>query len=185
MNRYSIPLEEETLTALQDLSAGVVSIGFAKAHPHFKTCQGCFLQTPAGRWIELYATGQDLDVRFEVFTLTARVVDAPRLCEQRAILLPAPLKIMLLETESWLDPSAPIAHPTLGDDPIMQRYDRPGSTPETATVSCRYLGGVELTTANGDHLVIATAIFPYDMHVSGYYEAKPFDRDWYREWREV
>lgn len=180
MNHYTVPHDQEALAALQHLSAGVVAIGFAKDFPDFKSCTACFLQTPDRVWVELAARGEDLEFKFEVFSLAARVVATPRIDEQRTISLSKPISVTPLETESWLDPAAPIDQPTLGSDPVMQFVGYPGTAPDTASATCRYLGGVELTGANGCALVIATANFPYNMHVSGYYEDQSFDRAAYR-----
>ena len=183
MNRYSIPHDPNTLATLGHLAIGVTAIGFAKDFPHFNSCTACLLQMTDGRWIELVANGEDLEFKFEVFSLVARAVPAPRMDEHHTISLSSPINVTPLETESWLDPAAPIDHPTLGSDPVMQFVGHPGSTPGTASATCRYLRGVELIGANGTALVIATASFPYHMHVSGYYEDQFFHRAAYRRIR--
>jgi hypothetical protein len=180
MNCYEIPRDPETLATLELLSSGVKAIGFVKDFPHFKSCSACLLQLLDGSWVELVASDESLEFKFEVFPLVARVVAAPNENEQHAISLAGPVGVTPLETESWIDPGAPVDHPTLGSDPVAQFVGLPGTVPDSASATCRYLGGVELIGANGNSLVIATASFPYHMHVSGYYEDQFFDRAAYR-----
>ena len=178
MNNYVVPNNPETLAALDLLSGGVVSIELAKDFPHSKDCYSCCLEMPDGRWVQLQATGEDLEFKFEVFPLHARAVAAPRTGEHHSLVLAAPVKVIPLATESWLDPAAPTG-PTLGSDPIMQFVGVPGSAAATASAKCRYTGGVELVGSNGITLVIATGSFPYSLHVSGFYEDSSFQRSSY------
>jgi hypothetical protein len=175
MKRYLVPNDPETLAALSLLSTGVVSIELAKDFSHSHDCHSCCLELEGGRWIQLQATGEDLEYKFEVFPLHARQVDAPRTGERHAISLTAPVAVTPLATESWLDPIAPTG-PTLGSDPVSQFVGLPSSVPSTASASCRYVGGVELKGANGITLVVATGGFPYSLHVSGFYEDRGFRR---------
>ena len=178
MNSYVVPHDPETIAALDLLSAGVASIELAKNFSHSKDCFSCCLEIADGRWVQLQATGEDLEFKFEVFPLHGRPVATPRAGEHHALALTAPVKVTPLVTESWLDPAAPTG-PTLGSDPVMQFVGQPGSAPDTASATCRYIGGVELAGANGNTLVIATGSFPYSLHVSGFYEDRFFRRGAY------
>ena len=178
MNNYVVPNDPETIDALSLLATGVVSIKLAKDFPHSKDCHSCGLEISGGRWIQLQATGEDLEFKFEVFPLHARRVAAPPIGEHHALALTAPVVVTPLVTESWLDPAAPTG-PTLGSDPIAQFVGQPGSAAATANATCRYVGGVQLTGANGSTLVVATGGFPYSLHVSGFYEDRGFRRSDY------
>jgi hypothetical protein len=178
MNIYAVPYEEETLAALANLADGVISIGIAKSFPHSKDCYSCFLETTAGNWIEIQASGVDLEFKFEVFPLHARTVTETKMGEQHPLALTAPVTVTPLVADSWIDPTVPTG-PTLGSDPVMQFVGQPGSAPSTANAICHYLGGIELVGANGQSLVVATGSFPYSLHVSGFYEDPFFRRNHY------
>jgi len=178
MNSYAIPNDAETIATLRLLSSGVVSIELAKDFPYSKDCHSCCIELADGHWIQLRATGEDLEFKFEVFPLHARLVVAPRTGERHDFVLTAPATVTPLATESWLDSAAPTG-PTLGSDPIAQFVGQPGSAPATASATCRYIGGVELVGANGRTLAVATGAFPYSLHVSGFYEDPSFRRNDY------
>lgn len=178
MNTYAVPYERETLAALRKLADGVTSVGISKDFPHSKSCTSCFLETIGGDWIQIQASEEGLEFKFEVFPVYARQVTEARMDEQSPLVLSAPVTVIPLIADSWLDPTAPTG-PTLGSDPVMQFVGQPGSAPSTASAVCHYLGGVELVGANGRSLVVATGSFPYSMHVSGLYEDAFFDRNHY------
>jgi hypothetical protein len=178
MNTYAVPYERETLAALRRLADGVISIGIAKDFPHSKDCTACYLETAAGSWIQLQATEEGLEFKFEVFPLQARHVTETKMEEQHPLILTSPVTVTPLVADSWLDSTAPTG-PTVGSDPVMQFVGQPGSAPSTASAICHYLGGVELVGANGQSLVVATGSFPYSMHVSGFNEDTFFNRNHY------
>jgi hypothetical protein len=178
MSNYAIPYDNETLTALRRLADGVISVGIAKDFPHSNFCTACFLEISAGSWIQIQASEEGLEFKFEVFPLNARHVKETNMGEEYSLALTAPVTVIPLVADSWLDPTAPTG-PSLGSDPVMQFVGLPGSAPSTASAVCHYLGGVELVGANGQSLVVATGSFPYSMHVSGLYEDAFFDRNHY------
>lgn len=178
MNAYRITCNPDTLAVLDRLSAGVTTARIGKDFPDSSTCTSCWLRTTSGDWIELQATEEGLEFKFEVFPLTARIVAEPENAERHEMTLTAPVDVAPLVSDSWLDPTAATC-PTLGSDPVMQFSGPPDSAPATASAVCHYMGGVELGGANGRKLVIATASFPYALHVSGIYEDRFFNRGHY------
>jgi len=178
MNHYSVPVDQETLAALYELRSGVISAATFKDFPHFAQCSAICLELADGRWIALQAQGEDLEFKFEVFALQARIAERPGHMEHHSIELAAPVTVTPLLTESWLDPSLPTG-PTIGSDPIVQCVGVSGSAPATASATCRYLGGVELKAADGSALVVATGGFPYTLHVTGLSEDSGFSRSDY------
>lgn len=166
MNRYTLEPDPRTLTTLEWLAEGVVSAASYRAFPHFARCERLFLQCADGRWVELAACGEDLEFKFEVFTLIAQPAEHMDPNERHDLVLSAPLQVAPLLTESWLEPAQPTG-PTLGSNPVAQFIGAPGSAPESASAVCRYLGGVRLRDARGVDVVVATASFPYDLHVTG------------------
>ena len=166
MNSYNLAPDPETLATLQWLTNGVVSASSYRAFPHFAKCTQLFLQCADGRWVELAACGEDLEFKFEVFTLRVRPAERMSPTEHHDLVLAAPVEVIPLLTEDWLDPAVP-AGPTLGSDPIVQCVGAPGSASGSASAVCRYLGGVRLRDATGVTMFVATSGFPYDLHVTG------------------
>jgi hypothetical protein len=175
MNRYSVPPEDETLNVLRLLKQGVTSVSFRKDFPSSPWPNQCQLQLADGRYVLLEAGGEDLEFKFEVFPLYARLASSVEATDASDLAFEAPVAVTLLETESWLDPAAPTGE-TLGTNAVSQFNGSPGSAPSTASATCRYFGGVELIGASGKRLVIATGSFPYSMHVEGVYEDQFFNR---------
>lgn len=166
MNSYNLAPDPETLATLQRLRHGVVSAATYRAFPHFKKCTQLFLQCADSRWVELAACGIDLEFKFEVFTLHARPAERMNPTAHHELLLIAPVEVVPLLTEDWLDPAIP-AGPALGSDPVVQCAGAPGSASGSASAVCRHLGGVRLRDAKGVILHVATSGFPYDLHVTG------------------
>ena len=179
MKTYALPPDPETLAALNDLSCGVVSGVISKSNSDPPICFLFCLELSDGRWIELTAISQDLEYKFEVFALCARRIEKPEHGVPVQLILPPSVCVTPLVTESWLDPGVPIDFPTYGSDPVMQSSGIPGSAPATASMSCQYLGGVEIACADGSAMVIATGVFPCSLHVAGYCEDMYYDRNGY------
>jgi hypothetical protein len=117
---------------------------------------------------------------FEVFPIFASIRFSVQATDELPVTLAPPIRVTLLQTESWLDPVAPTpAEGLLGSDPIAQFVGRPGTVPPTASATCRYVGGVEIADSNETKLLIATGTFPYSLHVLGFYEDPHFRREDY------
>lgn len=166
MNSYNLPPDPETLAALRLLAGGIVSAASYRAFPHFAKCSQLYLECTDGRWVEIAAFGEDLEFKFEVFTLHARPAERINPTKSHDLVLRAPVEVTPLLTESWLDPALPTG-PTLGSDPILQCVASPGSASQTASAVCRYLGGVRLRDSGGRTFFVTTSGFPYDLHVTG------------------
>jgi hypothetical protein len=72
-----------------------------------------------------------------------------------------------MTTQEWLDPSISCSG-ALGEGPVAQCQGPPDSAPIGATAACTYVGGVEVRSADGALLVIATLPFPMTLYVSGF-----------------
>jgi hypothetical protein len=166
MNRYNLEPDPETLATLQRLTKGVVAAASYRAFPHFAKCSQLYLQCTDGRWIELAACGEDLEFKFEVFTLHVRPAERMNPTQHHNIILTGPVEVTPLLTEDWLDPAVP-SGPTLGRNRVVQCGGAPGSASSSATAVCRYLGGVRLRDARGAILFVASSSFPEDLHVTG------------------
>lgn len=166
MNHYNLEPDAETLATLEVLAKGVVAAASYRAFPHFTKCTRLFLQCADGRWVELAACGEDLEFKFEVFTLRARLAERMNPTEHHELLLSAPVEVVPLLTEGWLDPAMPTGA-TLGSDSVVQCVGTSGSASASASAVCRYLGGVRLRDAKGVTVYVATSGFPYDLHVTG------------------
>lgn len=68
---------------------GVVSAATYRAFPHFTKCTRLFLQCADGRWVELAACGEDLEFKFEVFTLHVRPAERMNLTDLPPPAVPA------------------------------------------------------------------------------------------------
>nr|WP_162486338.1 hypothetical protein [Stenotrophomonas acidaminiphila] len=173
MNSYDLAPDPETLATLHRLKHGVVSAATCRTFPHLAMCTQLFLQCADGRWIELSAHGEDLEFKFEVFTLHVRPAERMNPTAHHELLLTAPVEVIPLLTEDWLDPAIPSGS-TLGSDPIIQCTGAPGSAPFSARAVCRYLGGVRFRDAKGVVLHVATSSFPYDLHITGISDDREF-----------
>ena len=166
MNRYSLPATAETESALSALRDGVSRIGVTGRAKGLEGVFGCLLETLLGKTVELRAQQQDLEYKFEVFPIDAKLGTAFAEAEEvQNLALAAPVEVLLLQTEDWLDPGIPCKG-AIGQNPIAQCQGLPGQAPSTAAASCRYFGGIELRGSNGVKLIVATLPFPYAIHVS-------------------
>jgi hypothetical protein len=167
VNRYALPVSAETKAALAKLCAGVRTIGVIGRAKGLEGVFGCALETASGEVVEVRAEQHDLEYKFEVFPVAAKMVSTFANAEEaRAFPLSSPVEVLLLETEDWLDPGIP-CEGAIGQNPIMQCQGRPGGAPIDAVAACRYFGGIELRGSNGATLVVATLPFPFAIHVSG------------------
>jgi len=179
MNRYALPVSAETKAALAKLCAGVRTIGIIGRAKGLEGVFGCVLQTAAGEVVEVRAEQHDLEYKFEVFPIAAKIVSTFANAEEaRPFRLPSPVGVLLLATEDWLDPGIP-CDGALGQNPIMQCQGRPGEAPSGAVAACRYFGGIELRGSDGATLVVATLPFPFAIHVSGVPGTGAIDRETY------
>jgi len=87
--------------------------------------------------------------------------------ERQQFAIDAPVEILLLKTQDWLDPGIR-CDGAIGENPIMQCQGIPGSAPDSATTICTYFGGIELRGSNGKKLVVGTLAFPYEIYVSAF-----------------
>jgi len=166
MKHYKLPIAPEDKAALELLRAGVAKIGVTGRAKGLEGVFGCVLETTSGRVVEVRARQQDLEYKFEVFPISATPAAGFAEAEEvQPLLLTAPVQVLLLQTEDWLDPGIP-CEGAVGQDPIMQCQGKPGQAPNNATAACQYFGGVELLGSNGSRLFIATLPFPYAIHVS-------------------
>jgi hypothetical protein len=134
-----------------------------------------------GQWLVIGADGKDLEARFEVFPISAELVDRPHASTLECFVdMPAPVSISFLETEDWLEPSVE-CNGALGSNPIAQRQGRPGTAPPAAWASCHYTGGVRFSSATGVQLVIATLAFPFSSYCSAFPQGALFDSKLYVE----
>lgn len=179
MKRYLLPPCPETMAALNALSNGVVSAVISKGKEPESLCFSLCLELTDGGWVQIEAASEDLEYRFEVFVLVAKYISAPTAGDPVPFVLNPPVAVMPLQTESWIDPRTPIKFRTLGTDPVMQFVSLPDAAPPTASVTCGYVGGVELTGSDGSVQVVATGSFPCSLHVGGYCEDRYFDRESY------
>jgi hypothetical protein len=180
MHVYAVPPEQAVIDVVPLLEAGVEAVGVTKALPSVPWPTQCHLKLADGRFVQLEATQADLEFKFEVFPIFASIKSTVRSTDQFRVLLNPPVRVTLLQTESWLDPAAPT--PTeglLGTDPIAQFVGRPGSVPSSASATCKYVGAIEMASSNGNKLLVATGSFPYSLHVLGFYEDPHFSRDHY------
>jgi hypothetical protein len=178
MNTYAVPPDRETQNTLGRLSVGVRAVGVMRDIPQLPGCSYCEIETTDGTLIHVFPTSSDLEFKFEVFPLQARVAPQSKTSERRTIEISAPVQVSLLETHSWLDPGAPTGQ-TLGSNPVAQFIGRLSQVPAQASASCNYVGAVEIRGSNGVVFVIATGSFPYTMHVQGFYEDQHFRREDY------
>jgi hypothetical protein len=138
------------------------------------------LEATDGSVVHVFPSQQDLEFKFEVFPLGISVEAPPTDgVKWRPVALAAPVKVTLLETEEWLDPDVP-CDGALGQDPIMQCQGAVGTASRSAKAVCRYIGGIELIGANGRSMFIATASFPYTLHVESIAEDERVSRANYR-----
>ena len=185
MNNYNLAPDPETLSVLRSLAGGVIGAASYRAFPHFTKCSQLFLQCTDGHWLELGAYGEDLEFKFEVFALAARPAERMNPTQSHALQLTAPVDVVPLLTESWLDPALPTG-PTLGTEPVIQCIGAPGSASQTASAVCRYMGGVRLRDSEGRTVFVATSGFPYDLHVTGISDDPEFrERDYVAVGHEV
>jgi hypothetical protein len=166
MNIYRLPLAEETKSALAEANSGVRSVAASSFSSNVPGVDSVYLELEDGRWLSVHAGQQDLEARFEVFPIATSIIDSkPKTKFETDFVLEGPVTIAELETEDWLDPTAPCGE-TLGTNPIAQFQDFPHSAPETASAKCNYISGVRFEGRNGKKIVIATLAFPYSVYCS-------------------
>lgn len=182
MPHYVVPPDSETLRALHALTAGVIGVGARRDMPQLPGCSSCELETAEGVLVHLFPASRDLEFKFEVFPLQARVVREARHSERRPIEISAPVKVSPLQTYSWLEPGATQGE-SLGNNPIAQFTGPRSRLSANASASCSYVGAVELLGSNGASLVVATGTFPLTLHVQGIYEDEHFRRSDYEHYR--
>jgi len=180
MNRYAHELPSEVIAVLAAARGGVVRVGVEGRSKHVEGFQVCEIELASGHIITVCADGYDLEFKFEVFPITAKLSpsaqpDEMKSSETQPMLLQAPVAIALLQTEDWLDPSIPCPD-TIGENPVMQRGGLPGEAPATAIAACTYIGGVEFRGSTGGVLTIVTLPFPYSIYVSDFPESGEIDR---------
>ena len=176
MKVYRLSLAEETSRALREAENGVRRVAASPLGDHWPGVGNVYIQLADERWLAVAAGRQDLEARFEVFPIEASVIELkPETQLERECILEFPVSVVRLETEDWLDPSAPCGE-TLGLNPIMQFQDLPGKAPETAAAKCNYVSGVRFSGSNGKSLVVATLASPYCSYCSAFPErATQFD----------
>ena len=181
MNRYSLPIAEGTIEALSELRAGIARVGVTGRANSGDLVFGCSIEATTGRVVHICADQQDLEYKFEVFPICAKMLaNFDGVQEIRELRLAEPVEVLLLETEDWLA-SDINCDGALGQGPIAQCQGRPGEEPESSVASCSYFGGIELRSANGEKLVIATLPFPYSIHISAIPCTGTFDQNAYVE----
>ena len=179
MKCYDLSNDDKTINALKMLANGVIAIKVGEPGPASLNASRCYLQLSDGRWTDVQTTGEDLEYMFEVFPVYASIVDAPNDDGKITLDLTAPVMVDVLVTESWLEPSQPFPG-MLGRGPSYAQFiGRAENIPDTATAKCRYIGGVELTGANGETLTIASGSDIYTVHISGFNEDPGFNRECY------
>lgn len=176
-----MPPDPETLRALQVLTAGVTAVGVMRDVPQLPGCSYCELETAEGALVHLFPTSKDLQFKFEVFPLQARVVREAKHSERRLVEISAPVKVSPLQTHSWLVPGVAQGE-ALGADPVAQFTGPRSRLSASASASCSYVGAVELQGSNGASLIVATGTFPLTMHVKGLYEDEHFRRSDYEHY---
>ena len=176
MNAYHLPLAQEVHLALLEAKNGVVRIATTPFGTEVPGVGSVYLELSDGRWLCVEADQYDLESRFEVFPLTASIEGSkPRTELELECLLAAPVSVVELETEDWLDPTAPCG-PTLGSNPIAQFQDLPGTASASASAKCNYVSGVRFEGSNGNSVVIATLAFPYSVYCSVFPEGASRER---------
>ncbi len=139
---------------------------------------GCDLELTSGQLVKICADETCPEHRFEVFPIKAEL-SSDRMAEERQQFeLQAPVEILLLQTQDWLDPGIR-CEGAIGENPVMKCQGIPGSAPDTATTTCNYFGGIELRGSNGKKLVVATLAFPHEIYVSAFLCDKSIDLEAY------
>lgn len=186
MSHFEIALGHETMDALISLKMGVVEVaisGRMMANGRSYGASICTLELADGRFVELSATQVDLNFKwFEVFPLQAVFTTQPRIEERKAIEFGTSIKVSILKTEEWLEPSSVAEADGLmgnSEGAMTQFSSRPGMVPKTALATCTFCGGVELSGANGKTLIIATLPSPYEIHISEFSGVGEIQRDHY------
>ena len=181
MTVHSLAMLEKDRAVLQAVRNGVVGVGIFHGHPRHPGCASCLLTLTSKQVVRFRPGQKDVAQRFEVFPISVEMASAALSPDaQHNIVLSSPVGIWLLETEDWLDPTVRVEG-ALGESPVMQTQGAPGSRPNTATVTCQYVGGVKLVGANGAELVIATLSFPYTLHVGAFTNESGFNMEAYAQ----
>lgn len=179
MRSYSLPASQSTLDTVGRSASDVARIGICPGHSAHPGCDYCVLETSSGSRIGVFAGQHDLEHRFEVFPIeVAPDPVVPDDTEWHHLSLHAPIRVSLLRTEDWLDPSIP-CDGALGRNPVAQLQGKPGSAPASAIAACQYVGGLEFEGSGAKSIFIATATFPLTLHVSGLAEDSGIDREDY------
>jgi hypothetical protein len=165
MHSYDIQIPETTLATLAATRGGVVRVGVSGRAVGLEGFFGCEIELASGEFISVGADQRDLEYKFEVFPITAGFPAERYATETKEVLLTAPVEVMLLRTQDWLDSGIPCVG-AIGNTPIMQCQGAPGRAPDSAVAACTYFGGVEFRGANGNSLRVATLPFPYAIYVS-------------------
>ncbi len=178
MRHYDLPLPPDVKAALAAIHAGVVCVGVTGRATGLEGFFGCELELASGQVISICADQNDLEFKFEVFPIKAVFASAFEAEERQQTLICAPVEVVLLKTQDWLDPGIP-CEGAIGQNPIMQCQGLPGEAPATAITACTYIGGIELRGSNGATLVVATLAFPYAIHVSDFAGGGAIERQAY------
>lgn len=164
MNEYRLHLPEGVRRALFAATDGVSRIAATPFGTPVPGVGAVYLQLADGRWLSVHADQRDLEARFEVFPIGALVEPSkPRAALEAAICLQPPVLVTELETEDWLDPTAPCG-PTWGTHPVAQFQGLPGTASDSASARCNYVSGVRLDGSSGVSVVVATMAFPYSVY---------------------
>ena len=169
MNRYRLSLQPETLVALRRLHTGIRSIAISPGHPRHPGCSACYFETVTGDIVKILSESRDLEFKFEVFTLEAKLEAGPDDLNWELLDWVGPITVTLLETDEWIESTARSGE-AIGANPVEQIRDHLSRVPATASAACVYVGGIEVTNSEGGRLFLATGGFPLSLHVQGYAE---------------
>jgi hypothetical protein len=125
MRHYDLPLPPDVKAALAAIHAGVVCVGVTGRATGLEGFFGCELELASGQVISICADQNDLEFKFEVFPIKAVFASAFEAEERQQTLICAPVEVVLLKTQDWLDPGIP-CEGAIGQNPIMQCQGLPG-----------------------------------------------------------
>lgn len=172
MAHYDLHLSSSTLGLLASLRGGIRAVGVLGYTTRDGGCASCFLQTTEGEIVQISPEEAFLERRFEVFPIVALAAPVPDILNWTPLEFAGPIDVFLLQTEEWLDASAP-CDGAVGEGPMLQCQGIPGSTPDESRASVRYFGGIEIVGSDKRKFTVASLIAPYVMHVS---ELAPSDQ---------
>ena len=173
MRYYQALIDEESRRALAELSGGIIGIGL---YPAMKEALHCYLALVSGGYVHIQCIDHSLEWKFEVFT---PVAEHTMQCPYPVIPLEkwsGKNRLCLLRTEEWQE-CANEAEESMGRHPIAQYQVRPGMVPPHALNRCLVDAGIVIENARGESLIVAAAMSPLWLYVSGFTLAEEFDED--------